>query len=228
MTFERVKQQLPGHAPQPIRVSLVTPHEPTRTVLGALIARIHGLELVSTYADADSALLLIPALKAEIILLDAQLQGMFWTECVRRLKDTVPGLRVVVMAEPHDHAAALLSLAADADGCVFKEPGLTDIPQALLEICRDGTPHCPLTLAQMASTLQRIFIQPSIAATNQPGKEVLSLWLAGTRRKDIALKLRVSIDTTKTHLWNIRRKLGAHTREEAAAKLRALRCAWPQ
>jgi RNA polymerase sigma factor (sigma-70 family) len=48
-------------------------------------------------------------------------------------------------------------------------------------------------------------------------REVLSLLVQGATNDDIARKLHLSVETVRTHVRNLLRKLGVHSKLEAAA-----------
>jgi DNA-binding NarL/FixJ family response regulator len=196
--------------------------EAARARLSELIQATDSLRLVSAHADAQSALFNIPELKPDFVLLDAQVPDMFWTELCQRLKAKVLDLRVLVLTESDGETSQLLCLSAGASGCVLKKPGFQNVPRTLLEIARGQSPHWPQPLLHLAATFQRMLTcaDTSLPLTNRE-REVLSLWIAGTRRKEIAARLGISVAAAHTHLGNLRRKLGVHTREEAAAEIRA-------
>ncbi|MBO0796099.1 MAG: tetratricopeptide repeat protein, partial [Ktedonobacteraceae bacterium] len=83
-----------------------------------------------------------------------------------------------------------------------------------------------------ASNLALAFSKPGVtSASSAPASHLLSLQeqrvlhllAAGHTRQAIAQELIVSLNTIKTHVKNIYRKLGAASREEACARARALR-----
>ncbi|MCL4868782.1 MAG: response regulator transcription factor [Anaerolineae bacterium] len=56
----------------------------------------------------------------------------------------------------------------------------------------------------------------------QQERVILCLVLAGYSRKEMALKLFVSINTVKTHLQNIYRKLDVNSRSQAISRAHSL------
>ena len=62
----------------------------------------------------------------------------------------------------------------------------------------------------------------SLEPLSEREREVLQLVAAGKTNRQVATELFVSVGTVKTHVNNIYRKLGAHSRTQAVAKAREL------
>jgi LuxR family maltose regulon positive regulatory protein len=105
-----------------------------------------------------------------------------------------------------------------------REP-LAVLLRTMLPDIRDAAVHA------YVSTLVLAFAEPVVAsdgleAAFQPlsfqEQRVLHLLAAGHTKAAIAQELIVSLNTIKTHVKNIYRKLGATSRQEALARARAL------
>lgn len=68
----------------------------------------------------------------------------------------------------------------------------------------------------------------SDTSLTQQERVILCLVAAGYSRKEVAVKLFVSINTVKTHLQNIYRKLEVNTRTQAIGRAHALGLLPPQ
>lgn len=93
----------------------------------------------------------------------------------------------------------------------------------------DSPPHFPANyVKQLLAALERDTAGRALAVAGLPEplsereSEVLTLIAAGRTNRQIAGALFVTVGTVKTHLNNIYRKLGAHSRTQALARAREL------
>ena len=73
-----------------ITTAIIEDDADTRSLFAGWLHRAEGFECVAEYADAESALAGLPALRPQVILSDINLPGLNGTECVRQLKPLLP------------------------------------------------------------------------------------------------------------------------------------------
>src|SRR4051794_21435526 len=98
----------------PITVSIVEDNEQLRGTLAKLISREEGFLCVGQYPTAEAALEAIPKEPSNVVLMDINLPGMNGVECVRKLKQAVPGILVVMLTAYEDTENIFNALAAGA------------------------------------------------------------------------------------------------------------------
>src|SRR6186713_3086521 len=99
-----------------ITVSIVKDNEQLRGTLARVISRAEGFECVSQFANAETALEILPKEKPNVVLMDINLPGMNGVECVRRLKPLLPETQVIMLTAYEDTENIFNSLAAGAAG----------------------------------------------------------------------------------------------------------------
>jgi DNA-binding NarL/FixJ family response regulator len=118
----------------------------------------------------------------------------------------LPQAVVIVVVTPGQHVDAGSLLASGADGILYER----DIDVTLGPTCR---------LAAMGHvsvpTGMRHAVQPP--ALSHREKQTLGLALAGLTNAQIARRIYIAEGTVKTHLSSAFRRLGVHSRREAAA-----------
>src|SRR6185436_7910079 len=97
-----------------IRVSIVEDSDDLRNTLARVIARAEGFEFVSQHPSAEDALEALPKNPPEVVLMDINLPGINGVECVRRLKQTLPKLQVMMLTVYEDTENIFAALAAGA------------------------------------------------------------------------------------------------------------------
>ncbi|HQR27803.1 MAG TPA: LuxR C-terminal-related transcriptional regulator [Nocardioides sp.] len=131
----------------------------------------------------------------------------------------------VVLDLDEDHRAARAALheaVATAENNRLRWPFL-EVPSALRRIRRQPGNHSPLltaALANLALVLEpRERAQDGLASPLSQRELAVLEYLPGRlRNEDIANELFVSVNTLKTHLTNIYRKLGVEDREQAISR----------
>ena len=203
----------------PITVSIVEDNDQLRATLARVISRADGFECVSHHATAEAALEALPNEKPEVVLMDINLPGMNGVECVRRLKQILPNVLVVMLTVYEDTENIFKALAAGASGYLLKRTKSAELLEAIREVHRGGSPMTTHIARKVTQSFQKA--GPSIQPTenlSQREQEVLDCLSQGFLYKEIAEKLGISYETVHTYIRRIYEKLQVRTRTEAVAK----------
>ena len=203
----------------PITVSIVEDNDQLRGTLARIITRAEGFQCLSHYANAEDALEGLPRDRPEVVLMDINLPGMNGVECVRKLKQQLPAVLVVMLTVYEDTENIFNALAAGATGYLLKRTPRAELLAALEEVRRGGSPMT----AHIARKVVQSFQQPASSANpteslSQREQEVLDCLSQGFLYKEIAEKLGISYETVHTYIRRIYEKLQVRTRTEAVAK----------
>jgi DNA-binding NarL/FixJ family response regulator len=202
----------------PITVSIVEDNEQLRNTLARVINRADGFRAVSHYGSAEAALEGLPKDKPEVVLMDINLPGINGVECVRRLKQVMPQILVVMLTVYEDTENIFNALAAGAAGYLLKRTKSAELLDALREVHRGGSPMT----THIARKVTESFLKtgPSSSPTenlSEREQEVLDCLSKGFLYKEIAEKLGISYETVHTYIRRIYEKLQVRTRTEAVA-----------
>ena len=203
----------------PITVSIVEDNEQLRSTLAHVLSRAEGVRCLSQYGDAESALEGLPKDRPEVVLMDINLPGMNGVECVRRLKQQLPAMQVVMLTVYEDTENIFNALAAGAAGYLLKRTKSAELLEAIREVHRGGSPMTTHIARKVTQSFQRS--GPSSKATENLSdreQEVLDCLSQGFLYKEIADKLGISYETVHTYIRRIYEKLQVRTRTEAVAK----------
>lgn len=203
----------------PITVSIVEDNEQLRTTLARVIGRAEGFKCVSHYGDAESALVGLSRDKPMVVLMDINLPGINGVECVRKLKQLMPEIQVVMLTVYEDTDNIFNALAAGAAGYLLKRTKSAELIQAIREVHRGGSPMTTHIARKVTQSFQRA--GPSSQPTenlSEREQEVLDCLSQGFLYKEIAEKLGISYETVHTYIRRIYEKLQVRTRTEAVAK----------
>jgi DNA-binding NarL/FixJ family response regulator len=225
-------------ATRPLRVAIVEDDARYRDSLELLLAVHPGLELVDTFGSGVAALEALegrtPASAPpwDLVLMDIDLPGLSGIETTRRLKPRLPELLVVVLTVFEEPARILEAICAGADGYLLKRTPPAELLEQLDVVAAGGA---PLTAGVARTVLDLVRERGAAAGAPQndagplPGgpplspreREVLRGLVDGLAYKQVADQLGVSLDTVRTHVRGLYRKLQVHSVAEAVG--RALR-----
>jgi len=208
----------PGAGRQ-ITVAVVEDNPGLRRSLTRLINLETGMRCVGAWQDGQSALIEMPALKPDVVLMDINMPNMSGIECTARFKQLCPDTQVVMVTIYEDSENVFSALQAGACGYLLKRSAPETIIEAIRE-ARDG--GSPMT-SQIARKVVDVFqtnAAPSVAGVELAPreKEVLELFAKGFVNKEIAEKLNISYLTVKGYTKSIYEKLHVHSRSEALMK----------
>jgi DNA-binding NarL/FixJ family response regulator len=166
----------------------------------------------------------LEAIKKEppsLVLLDLGLPDFRGDELVTRIVQGVPGLPVVVLSVVTDDESIVSALRAGAVGYLFKEDVGRLLP-ALEDAFAGGAPMSPAVARLVLAKLRDDVPPPAPEGVLSPReREVLEVMAGGLSYEQAALTLDLTVNTIRSHVKNIYRKLDAGTRLEAV--LAALR-----
>jgi len=207
----------------PIQVSIVEDNDQLRGTLAKVIGRAEGFRFVSDYANAEDAIADLPKAKPDVVLMDINLPGMNGVECVRKLKNLMPQLQVMMLTVYEDTANIFNALAAGANGYMLKRTPTKELVEAIREVHRGGSPMTTHIARLVVQSFQKP-VAPAPAAgeglaeLSDREQQVLDLLAQGLIYKEIAEKLGISYETVHTYIRRIYEKLQVRTRTEAVAK----------
>lgn len=198
------------------RVFLVEDHAFTRDGLRVAINREPELTVIGEARSGEEALEMLETTQADVVVMDIGLPGIDGIEACRRLKQTHPNLRVVMLTAHQLEAQVLAALASGAEAYCLKS---TD-PAGLILAIRAAVLGSAYLDPQIAHVvLGRIIMPDPESSVLSPRElEVLRLIADGLGNKQIADRLEISLSTVKTHIEDILARLKVSDRTQAAVK----------
>jgi DNA-binding NarL/FixJ family response regulator len=202
-----------------IKVAIVDDDEGIRTSLAALIRRAPALKLAGDYPDAETALKEIPRHPPDVVLMDINLPGIKGVECVRQLKSAMPGVQFLMLTVYEDSDSLFNSLKAGASGYLLKRTASARLLEAIRDVHGGGSPMTP----QLARRVVQFFSKPaegelSVSRLTPGEREFLDQLANGYAYKEIADRMKISIDTVRSYVRTVYEKLHVHSRTEAVVK----------
>ncbi len=203
----------------PIKVAIVEDDEGIRTSLAALVRRASALRWAGDYPDAETALKEIPRKPPDVVLMDINLPGINGVECVRQLKTAVPEVQFLMLTVYEDSDSLFNSLKAGASGYLLKRTASARLLEAIRDVHAGGSPMTPQLARRVVQFFSKTTAGESPVARLTAGeKDFLDQLANGYAYKEIADRMKISIDTVRSYVRTVYEKLHVHSRTEAVVK----------
>ena len=203
----------------PINVAIVEDDEEIRANLSHRIGSNTAFRLLRTFSDGEAAVAELPRCKPDVVLMDINLPGMDGVECVRALKEKLPGTQFIMLTVYEDNNRLFKSLTAGASGYLLKRTSPAKLLQAVREAHAGGSPMTPQIARRVVQHFRQLPEHSSELEKLAPREmEVLDQLSKGFRYKEIVDNLGISHGTLHSYIRNIYEKLHVHSRTEAVVK----------
>jgi DNA-binding NarL/FixJ family response regulator len=208
-----------------IRVAIVEDNKVIRESLAAYVHKAPELRCVRTCGTAEEALEVLPDEKPDVVLMDIQLPNQSGIECTARLKQLLPGVRIIMVTVYGDPDLIFKALSAGACGYLLKRCTPEELITAVREVQQGGAPMS----REIARKVISYFQDPpkpqdstsKVENLSPREREILELLTQGCADKEIADRLGVKHGTVRWHLQHVYEKLHVRSRTEAALKFRS-------
>ena len=199
-----------------ITVSMVEDDVKLRGSLARLIDSTEGFVCVSQHPDAENALKELPITRPHVVLMDINLPRMNGVECVRRLKELIPDVQVVMLTVYENTNIIFSALASGASGYLLKQSLPEEIIEAIRDVHSGGSPMSSHIARKVVASFQRIS-KPAheYEKLSLREQQVLDALARGDTYQEIADSLKISYATVHTHIRHIYEKLHVRSRTEA-------------
>jgi DNA-binding NarL/FixJ family response regulator len=192
------------------RVFIVDDHPIVRRGLVDLIEGEPDLDYCGEAADAESAVELVRAAQADVVVLDLSLGSVFQgLDLIAKLVRGAPGARILVSSMHDEGVYAERVLRAGASGYVGKHESPDALLAAIRKVLAGGIAVSgPIASQLMKRSVGKAARPEGVAQLSQREFEVFLAIGRGLSTKEIAAELRLSPKTIETHRERIKQKLG--------------------
>lgn len=199
----------------PMRVAIADDHRLMLDGIKRALETAPDITVVGEAMSGDEMLRLLPTIEADVVILDLRMPNGDGLETLTRIRETHPGLKVIILSMFDDSEHIDQALQRGADGYVVKSINPLDLPSTIRQVV-EGNVHLR-SVAVPAGAVSTQQSRPRGGGSPLTDREmsILKLVAEGLSNMDIANRLFVTEQTVKFHLSNIYRKLNVSNRTEA-------------
>jgi two-component system, NarL family, response regulator DegU len=193
------------------RLLLVDDHTLLRQGLRRAVEEA-GFDVVGEAGDGEEALRLAIDLQPDLVLMDVTMPVLDGIEATRRLRQSCPEARVVILTMHGEEDTVARALRAGAVAYLLKDCSTDQVAETLRAVAAGDTDLS----ADLARSLLAELPGPEQASSlSSREAEVLQMFADGCSTVEVGQRLYISAKTVKNHLASIYEKLDARDRTQA-------------
>ncbi|HKZ65929.1 MAG TPA: response regulator transcription factor [Chitinophagaceae bacterium] len=189
-----------------------------RESINSLIDFSKDFVLLGSFANAIQVEEQAKALKPELILMDIDMPGLTGIEAVKKIRKFDEEVHIIMLTVFEECETVLNAIFAGASGYLLKKHLTDRLLPSMNEVLSGGAPMSPSIARLVISNMHTSNTIKNKYDLTTREKEILTALSDGSSYKIIGEKLFISIDTVRSHLKNIYKKLHVHSQTEAVAK----------
>lgn len=206
-----------------IRILIADDHAVVRSGLRSILETEDDMEVVGEAADGHQALEAAQELLPDVILMDINMGDWDGVTATRRVRNSVPSARVIVLTNYDEDNLVFSSIRAGASGYLLKEVSGQQLTNAIRTVADGFSLIYPSVARRVLDEFGRlrggttpIDDDQGYSDLTPREREVLKLIASGRANKEIGSELGITERTVKTHISNIFSKLQLTDRTQAA------------
>jgi two-component system response regulator NreC len=183
---------------------------------GRVLLEQAGMVVIGEAVDDAETLRLAHTHQPEVTVVDIAMPHFNGLDMARRLRETVPQTKSIVLTMHPNEPYVFEALQAGAVGYVVKTQAAADLVQAIHTTLQDAIYVSPRVTNTVVKAYLAYATLPSDPLTSRE-REIVQRIAEGQTTKEIAAHLGLSVKTVESHRINLMRKLDIH---ETAALVR--------
>jgi DNA-binding NarL/FixJ family response regulator len=205
-----------------IRTLIADDQQAVRAGFAALLETQSDITVVGTAANGEEAVQQNEQHRPDVVLMDIRMPVLDGIVATRRIcaaaTDSVPSILVLTTFDLDEYVYE--ALQAGASGFLLKDVPPERLFEAVRIVAAGDALLAPAITRRLIAEFARLRPSPrtraeELDALTRRETEILTLVAAGLSNQDIADRLVLSIETVKTHVSHILRKLGLRDRAQA-------------
>jgi len=192
----------------PIHLLLADDHLLVRQGVCVLLEQA-GMVVLGEAADGLEALRLAHTHQPDVAILDIAMPHLNGLETARRLRETQPQIKSLMLTMHMDEPYVFAALQAGVVGYVVKTQAAADLVQAIHTVVQGAIYVSPWVTTAMVQAWLHGTPLPRDPLTSRE-REIVQRIAEGQTTKEIAAGLGLSVKTVESHRINLMRKLDIH------------------
>ena len=193
-----------------IQVFLVDDHTIVRDGLAAVIKSHRNIHVVGMASDGVEALKQVKELKPDVVLMDISMPNLNGIEATKKIIESCPNTRVIILSMHNDPERIYRSLKAGAKGYLLKESAGPEVIQAIRQVHKGGSYMSPKVADNFLDQKSGNSVFRSLELLSAREMETLQMVVDGKSSAQISKELNLSKKTIETYRSRIMEKLGIH------------------
>lgn len=199
-----------------LRIVIIDDHTLFRDGLATLL-KSRNIEVVASVGSGQEGMAAAKKHQPDVILLDLQMPDIHGHEVLQQLVKTETQSKIVILTTSDNEQDLIKAMREGASGYLIKDMDPDSLVLALHKVMSGKSVFAEVRKAQESPTERAEGIDQKLQENLTPREtETLNLLAEGCSNKMIAQKLSISEGTVKLHVKAVLRKLGVHSRVEAA------------
>ncbi len=154
----------------------------------------------------------------DVVLMDIGLPGMSGISGIRLVKERFPEVNILMLTVYHDSHRIFNSLCAGASGYLLKNTPFPQIREAIEIVARGEACMSPQIARKVFDFFRTEKKKEKESPLTDKEKEIVMCLVEGMSYKMIADKESISLETVRSHIKNIYKKLEVHSKAEVIRK----------
>ncbi|ALG07147.1 response regulator [Kibdelosporangium phytohabitans] len=197
-----------------IRLLIVDDHPVVRDGLRATFTGEPDIEVIGEAGDGRQAVEMVAQHGADVVLMDLRMPELDGVRAIRRLRETAPDTRVLVLTTFDTDSDVLPAIEAGATGYLLKDASTEELLKAVRAAHRGQSVLSPSVANRLIGQVRK----PQRGTLSPRELDVLKLVAEGATNREAASKLFISEASIKTHLLHIYAKLDVRDRAAAVGE----------
>ncbi|SNT60878.1 DNA-binding response regulator, NarL/FixJ family, contains REC and HTH domains [Asanoa hainanensis] len=196
---------------------LLDDHEVVRRGLADLLQSGGDIEVIGEAGLAREAAARIPALRPDVMILDARLPDGSGIDVCRDVRAVDPTIKGLILTSYEDDEALFAAIMAGAAGYVLKQVRGTDLVEGVRRVAAGQSMLDPAVTQRVLDRIRSGVEQPQeLKALTDQERRILEHIAEGLTNREIAAEMFLAEKTVKNYVSSLLAKLGLERRTQAA------------
>ena len=175
--------------------------------------------LLKAMPDANTVEETLTSYQPDVILMDIDMPGTNGINALKKIRATNQRVHVIMLTVFEDETNIFDAICAGANGYILKK-NFDQIPAAITDVMAGGAPMTSSIAKKVLSFVpkQQINHQSTTELLTQRETQILEYIVKGFSYKMIAAELDISVETIRSHIKKIYKKLHVNSATEAIYK----------
>lgn len=202
-----------------IRVYLLDDHEVVRRGLRELLEVEDDIEVVGESASALEAARRVPALRPQVMVLDARLPDGSGIDVCRDVRSIDPSVAGIILTSYDDDDALRAAVMAGAAGYLLKDIKGSRLVESIRRVAAGESLLDESVVARLREQWGHDVKDPRLEALSPQERRILSHIAEGLTNRQIGESMSLAEKTVKNYVTSVLAKMGMERRTQAAVYL---------